>query len=136
MSKPGDTQRETVLIVDDEKVVIDLLQRCFEHMGHEALIALSGTEAIEIFREHKEQIAGVVLDLSMPGMSGEEAFDSLVEIDPEIRIILTSGFSEGDSLACFGDRSLAGFIHKPFRPLELVIKARELFGLTPPETTD
>jgi CheY-like chemotaxis protein len=131
----GDTTGDTILIVDDEPVVTLLIQRYFEHLGYRALTATSGAEAIEIFEKHSTTVSGVILDLSMPGMSGEKTYDALVEIDPNVRILLTSGYPEKDSRQQFGDRPLAGFIQKPFRAPELFKRARALFDLEDPDSS-
>jgi len=120
---------ETILVIDDEEIVLSLLQRSFERMGYRVIAASNGAEAVEAFREHAGEIAGVVLDLTMPKMSGEQVFDALREIDPMVRVILTSGFSEQESISRFGDRSVVGFIQKPFRPLKIIEKAKSLFNL-------
>ncbi len=126
------TDAAVILVVDDEEVVLTLLRRSFENVGYPISTASGGQQAIEIFREQFQGIAGVILDLSMPGMSSEEIFDALHEIDPEVRVVLTSGYTEEEAIERFGSRSLAGFIQKPFRLMKFIAKVCAIFELSSP----
>ena len=82
-------------------------------------------EAIEIFRLRAEEIRLVLLDRTMPAMSGEEAFEQLRKIRPDVRVVLVSGYSESSSREAFAGKGLAGFLHKPFLPMTLIRRVRE-----------
>jgi len=109
-----------VLVVDDEVIVRETAKAMLEASGFSVLTANDGVEAVETFRVHRESIRLVLLDMTMPRMSGEKAFDELRRIDPSVRVILSSGFSEQDATTRFTGEGLAGFIQKPYRPEKLL----------------
>jgi PAS domain S-box-containing protein len=109
----------TVLVVDDEAVVREVARQSLEKQGFRVLVADSGPAAIEILRSAADTIRVVVLDLSMPGMSGEEALPRLRQIRPELDIIVSSGYSETETLRLFNGARVSGFIQKPYRPQDL-----------------
>ena len=106
--------KETVLLVDDEDMIIDVAQRMLEKLGYKVFTARDGKEAVEIFRKHKEEIDVIVLDMIMPKMSGGEAFDQIKKIAPEIRVLLSSGYSINGQASEILNRGCNGFIQKPF----------------------
>jgi DNA-binding response OmpR family regulator len=83
-------------------------------LGFGVVTAADGQEAVEIYRQRRVEIVLVLLDLTMPRMSGEETFRALREIDPAARIVLSSGYSETDVASRFAGMGLAGFIQKPY----------------------
>jgi DNA-binding NtrC family response regulator len=89
------------------------------------LCASDGREGIEAFREHRDEIRAVLLDRTMPDISGEEAFDEIRRIRPDARVVLVSGYSEERAAQHFADKDLAGFLKKPFLPETLIEKVRE-----------
>ncbi len=89
----------TVLVVDDERVVLEMAKRALERHGYEVLMADSGLAAIDVFRRHPGEIDLVVLDLSMPHMNGEEALPELRKIRPDVRVVVSSGYSESEAMA-------------------------------------
>ncbi len=103
-----------VLVVDDEKGVRDLARKMLEHLGFNVVTAEDGLQAVEIFRQHHEEIELVLLDLMMPRMSGREAFEEIRRIRPDARVILSSGYNEADSTGDVPATVLAGFIKKPY----------------------
>ena len=115
VAKPGGL----VLIVDDEPGVRRVARRVAERAGFEVIEAADGQAAVEIFKEHHHEIAVVLLDMSMPAMSGEETFRAMREITPDVRVILSSGYNEQDATSYFVGRGLAGFLQKPYRPSDL-----------------
>lgn len=119
----------TIMVIDDEDIVLSLLQRSFEKAGYSVITAREGSEAIRLYQKQYSEIAGIVLDLSMPDMSGQATYDALKEISPEVRIVLSSGFSREEAISRFGERDVAGFIQKPFRPVEIIEKIRSVFEL-------
>ncbi|HSD65768.1 MAG TPA: PAS domain S-box protein, partial [Vicinamibacteria bacterium] len=110
----------TVLLVDDEEAVRDMVGEILELEGFEVLRAEDGSRGVALFDENRGRIDVVLLDLSMPGLSGEETFRRLRAIDPGVRVILSSGYDRDEARGRFGRRLPGGFIQKPYRPEQLV----------------
>ncbi len=104
----------TVLVADDEEIVRMVCQEMVELMGLPVLTAVDGRDAVEIFRKHAENISCVILDLSMPNMDGVTAFTELVRIKPGVKVILSSGYDEQESMRRMPGKGFAGFIQKPY----------------------
>jgi PAS domain S-box-containing protein len=104
----------TVLLVDDEDTARDVGKRMLEAMGYSVFLAGDGIEAIEIYRINQEKIDIVMLDIVMPKMGGGETFDRLREINPDLKVILSSGYSIDGEASEILDRGCNGFIQKPF----------------------
>ena len=117
---------ETVLLVDDEDMIIDVGEQFLEKMGYKVLTARSGKEATEIYEKNKDTIDLIILDMVMPDMGGGETFDRLKEINPEIKILLSSGYSINGQATEILDRGCDGFIQKPFNMKQLSCKIREV----------
>ena len=105
---------ETILIIDDEDLVLDVGQKFLVLMGYQVLTARNGEEAIEVFRTHRGRIALVILDLVMPNMEGGDVFDRLKEISPDVRVLIASGYSLHGEASHVLERGAYGFIQKPF----------------------
>jgi PAS domain S-box-containing protein len=105
---------ETVLLVDDEEVILNVNRMVLEKLGYKVLVARSGQEAIEIFRGQKEGIDLVLLDMIMPGMEGGKVLDILKRIHAEVKIILLSGYGMNDEVTRMMERGCRAFIQKPF----------------------
>jgi PAS domain S-box-containing protein len=120
------TGAETVLLVDDEDIIIDVGQEILETLGYKALLAKDGKEAIEICKNNLYKVDLVVLDMIMPGMDGGVVFDRLRENNPEIKILLSSGYSINGRAKDILERGCDGFIQKPFNIKELSQKIREI----------
>ena len=117
---------ETVLVVDDEEPVVKLAKTLLGRRGYNVLTALSGEEALEIYRARPGEIDLVILDLGMPGMGGEKCLEELLRLDPQARVMIASGYNL-DAQA--GDVLQAGardFVSKPYRLDELVRRVRKL----------
>jgi PAS domain S-box-containing protein len=110
----------TVLVVDDEETVRSIVKSMLERSGYDVLLASDGCEALEIFRERHAGICCVILDLTMPRMSGEECFGLLKAIRSDVRILISSGYDRIDVTGRFTGTELAGFIQKPYRYADLV----------------
>jgi len=104
-----------VLLVDDEQTVRDVCKTLLEELGYDVLTASNGLEALTLFMEHRETIDLVLMDLTMPIMSGEEAFLEMRKLDPKVKVIMTSGYAEQEISHLIDSKSLSGFIQKPFR---------------------
>jgi two-component system cell cycle sensor histidine kinase/response regulator CckA len=116
----------TVLVVDDEEDVRSVAEMALERSGFTVLTASDGREALEVFGAHRDEIDAVLLDLTMPELSGEEVFRKLRRIRADVRVILSSGYVEQDATARFDGMGLAGFIQKPYLLPALVGKVREV----------
>jgi PAS domain S-box-containing protein len=115
-----------VLVVDDEQIVRDMAKQGLERYGYTVLVAENGVQGLEIFRRHAERIQCVVLDLTMPKMSGEEALDHMRRVRTDVPIILSSGFNEAQAVQRFEGKGLAGFLQKPYRASALLEKIKEI----------
>ena len=115
-----------VLLVDDEEVVRKVAGRMLEHIGFEVLTAANGKEAVRLFHEKGDEVDLVLLDMTMPGLSGAEVFERIREVRSDARVILSSGYDEDDAMTEFVGKGLAGFIQKPYRIDELREKARDV----------
>jgi CheY-like chemotaxis protein len=115
-----DKPQKTLLIADDEELVRRAGERMLSKLGYAVLTADNGASAIETFRRHRAEIALVLLDLVMPDMDGLETLQRLREIDPEVRVVLCSGYAKEDASESQAlIRSTAGFVRKPFSMAEL-----------------
>jgi len=106
----------TVLIVDDEETVREMASMILGEMGLTTIQASDGLEGVSLFKKHHEDILTVLLDMTMPKMDGVEAFTEMRQIDPDIKVILSSGYNEQDAINRFAGKGLAGFIQKPYLP--------------------
>jgi PAS domain S-box-containing protein len=118
----------TVLVVDDESPVRVLAGRILSRAGFDVTEASDGHEAVEIFRKRAGDIVCVLLDMSMPRMSGEETFRELRRIREDVKVILCSGFAEQEVTQNFAEPGLAGFIQKPYRIGDLKAKLRGILA--------
>ena len=117
---------ETILLVDDEQMVREVVKEMLESMGYRVYAVGTGQEAIDLYREKQQEFAMVLLDMLMPGMSGGFAFDQLREINPRIKVLLSSGYRINGKAQTIMDRGCNGFLQKPFCMEELSHKVREL----------
>jgi two-component system cell cycle sensor histidine kinase/response regulator CckA len=113
----------TILVVDDETPVRNLASKALERYGYKVLLADGGPEAINTFKRHPGDISLVILDASMPGMSGAETFPELRKIRPAVKILISSGYSELETMKAFPG-SPAGFIQKPYTSRGLAEKVK------------
>jgi PAS domain S-box-containing protein len=117
---------ETILLVDDEEMIIEVNQDILKALGYKTMIARSGKKAIEIYKNNRDKINMVIMDMIIPGMSGKEVYDNLKKIAPEIKVLLSSGYSISGQAAEILERGCNGFIQKPFKLRELSVKIREV----------
>jgi PAS domain S-box-containing protein len=116
----------TVLVVDDEDVVRQTALHTLQRYGYEVVVASNGLEAVECYRGGHDAISLVLLDLTMPVMSGEETLVRLQTVNPGVRVLLTSGYNEVEALQRFAGKGLAGFIQKPYTATSLAEKVKSL----------
>jgi len=126
VSDAVESGNETVLLVDDEKVIIDVGSQLLEKLGYTVIKAQSGEEAIRKYQENKDRIDMVILDMIMPDMGGSETYEKIKQIDPEAKILLSSGYSINGQATEILKRGCNGFIQKPFSLKELSEKIREI----------
>jgi signal transduction histidine kinase len=104
----------TVLIIDDEDVVRLTAKAALERYGYEVHQAVNGREGVELFQKLHDRISAVLLDLTMPEMSGEETFGRLRDIHPNVPVVLSSGYDESDAIRRFAGKGVSGFLKKPY----------------------
>jgi PAS domain S-box-containing protein len=119
----------TILVVDDEEIVRKAARFTLERYGYHVLAARGGEEAIRCFGQAHGQIGLVLLDLTMPGISGEEVVRAMKSIDPGVRVLLSSGFNEVEAVRRFTGKALHGFIQKPYSSRALAAKVKEILGM-------
>jgi len=104
-----------ILLVDDEEIILTLAKQMLEYLGHKVLTAADGLTAVDLYREHSAEIVLVVLDLTMPRMDGEETYERLRSIEPDVRVIFTSGYPEQEVRTRFNSEGIRAFVQKPYR---------------------
>ncbi|HVO65547.1 MAG TPA: PAS domain S-box protein [Syntrophales bacterium] len=105
---------ETILLVDNEEIIIDVGKEILDVLGYRVIAARSGREAIEIYKAKQEEIDLVILDMIMPGMGGDEVFDILKTVNPQIKVIFSSGYSIDGYPAKILEHRCGSFIQKPY----------------------
>ncbi|MHC1743033.1 MAG: PAS domain S-box protein [Syntrophobacteraceae bacterium] len=118
------TGNETILLVDDEEVILNVGREILSLLGYQVETARSGSEAVEIYQKRQEEIDLVILDVAMPGMTGGETFDRLKELDPMARVLLSSGYSINGQAEDILQRGGLGFLPKPYSVQEISVKIR------------
>ena len=116
----------TILLVDDEEMIIKVGKELLQELGYNVLSALSGQEAIEVYQKNADKIDLVIMDLIMPGMNGGETFDRLKKVNPEIKVLLSSGYSINGQASKILERGCDGFIQKPFNLIQLSDKIQQI----------
>ena len=106
---------ETVMVVDDESLILEITGEMLRQLGYRVLLARSGGEAVEMLRKTSDEVSLVVLDMVMPGMSGRETFDRIKQLSPSVRVLLASGYSLNAEARAILERGCDDFIQKPFR---------------------
>jgi DNA-binding NtrC family response regulator len=103
-----------ILVADDEPVMRDMAMQILTEFGFQVITAEDGEECISLFKERKEEIRAVILDMAMPVMSGKEAYLGMQKIDPDVCVILVSGFLQDDRVQEILDLGVCGFVQKPY----------------------
>jgi len=122
---------KTILLVDDEKIILDVGGQMLVRLGHAVLTAETGRAAIEIYQDNAEEIDLIILDMILPSMNGSEIYDRLKEIDPDVDVILSSGYSLDGQAAQILSRGCRGFIQKPFTLDDLARKIGDILKQQP-----
>ncbi len=110
----------TILVIDDESDVAGMAQDILETEKYTVLVELNPIRGIELFKQHRSEIGVVLLDMTMPEMSGKEVVDALRAFDPDVKIIITSGYSEDEVTRKLGSTKATAFIQKPYRSQSLL----------------
>jgi signal transduction histidine kinase/ActR/RegA family two-component response regulator len=118
--------RETVLLVDDEQIVTDVAQEILKVLGYSVHVANNGDKAVEIFSKKHHEIDLVIMDMIMPGKSGAETLDEMRLIEPQIKVLLSSGYNLDQQAKSLKERGFGGFIQKPYNLSRLSAKLDEL----------
>ena len=116
----------TILLVDDQDMILDVGKKMLESIGYKVLIAQSGSEALDVYIKQKDEIDLIILDMIMPEMSGGETYERMRDIDAGVNVLLSSGYSINSQVKEILDRGCNGFIQKPFSLKDLSVKVREL----------
>ena len=119
---------ETILVIDDEEMILDVTKELLENLGYRVITAKSGEEAVEIYRSKTGRIDLLLLDMVMPGMGGREAFARLKAFDPGVKVILSSGYSLGGQAAGILAEGCRAFIQKPYKIGDLSEKIRSVLN--------
>jgi PAS domain S-box-containing protein len=114
-----------ILVIDDEEIVRQMARQALEYYGYNVLLAENGERGLEVFRHNADRILCVVLDMTMPVMSGEATLPLLKSLRADIPVILSSGFSEAEAMQRLQGKGLAGFIQKPYRASDLSRKVKD-----------
>jgi len=120
------TGRETILVVDDEDFILDACKAMMAQLGYRTILAHSGEEAVELSRRENGRIDLIILDMVMPGMDGLTAYERLKEIDPDVKVLLSSGYSLTGAVKDILNKGCDEYIQKPFSLSQISRIAREL----------
>ncbi len=115
-----------VLVVDDEKMVRSLARRVLEKFGFRVMTASDGLKALEIFRPHRAEFVAVLLDVTMPNLDGADTLAEMRRLRPDVKIVLSSGYDKREATRKIAEGGIAAFLHKPYLPIELVDRLREV----------
>ena len=118
----------TILLIDDEQMILDVGIELLDELGFTVISAMSGNEAIEAFQNGRDKIDLIIMDMIMPGMGGGETFDRLKKIDPDIKVLLSSGYSINGQATEILRRGCDGFIQKPFNMNQLAEKVQQVMS--------
>jgi DNA-binding NtrC family response regulator len=119
---------KTVLLVDDEEIVIGVGRQMLEKLGFSVLTAENGKEALDVYKNNQNDIDLVVLDMIMPDMGAAETYAELQSVNPAIKVLLSSGYDAGQQTSELLTRGCCGFIQKPFNMQSLSEKIEEILN--------
>ncbi len=114
------TRNGTILIIDDEESIRMMLTKSLHYLGYKVLEAKSGKEAIDLYMKNQEDIIATILDVIMPEMDGVQVYSELKKIDPDIRVLISSGFANNKQTNALKKMGVNGYLRKPFRKSELI----------------
>ncbi len=118
----------TVLVVDDDESIRLLGKATLEQVGMNVIMANDGKEAVYIFKQHANEINLVLMDMTMPHLSGDEAYKQIRDYRSDVKVILSSGYSEQEATRKFSKSGLSGFLQKPYKPSDLIFKVKDILA--------
>ncbi len=118
--------KETILLVDDEEMILEVGERLLDALGYKVILARSGREALDLYEKRTQEIDMVILDMIMPKMGGSETYNCLIRIDPNVKVLLSSGYSLDEQAGKILDLGCDGFVQKPFNMKALSEKVQEV----------
>lgn len=116
--------RELILIIDDEALIVTLAKRMLTDAGYRVVTSAEPFQALEIFKQLKDEVDLVILDFTLPIMDGSEVFDALRKITPSVAVMLSSGFAEQEKVRAMLSKGLRGFLPKPYTQEKLLAQVR------------
>ena len=119
---------ETILVIEDEERIIEAATEMLELLGFTVMVARSGKEAIEVYKKSREAIDLVILDMILPEMNGSEIYDEIKAINPEVKVLLSTGYSVNGPATEIMEKGCNGFIQKPFTIEKFSQKINEVLG--------
>ncbi len=126
VSETPTNKKQTIMVVDDELMVRNTLKRILEKSGYDVILADDGIDAISKFKNYKDEISLVIMDLTMPKMDGATAFSELKLIKSNVKVLLSSGYNEQELSQRFVSKGLAGFLQKPYGMKDLLEKIKKI----------
>jgi DNA-binding NtrC family response regulator len=114
------------MLVDDEISILETVREAIMLFGYRVVTARNGEEALEIYARQKDEIELIVLDLIMPGGGGKKCLRGLRKINPEVKVLMTSGYVSAGQAKELVEDGAAGFLHKPYRPEDLLLNIRHI----------
>jgi CheY-like chemotaxis protein len=124
-TEPASLVQGSILVVDDEDLVRNVVRELLEGEGYRVLIAKEGRQAVDLYSRERASVDLVLLDLTMPGWSGATTLSELQRLDPELHVVLMSGYDAQQVGRDFAGRGVRAFLQKPFRPQTLLSTVRE-----------
>lgn len=118
----------TVLVADDENIVRLVLGEMLSELGYDVLFSSDGEECLNIYKEKGDSIDMVILDMVMPKMNGRDAFYGIKAINPDVKVLICSGFSKDISIQKLIEDGLSGFMQKPYKKLDLSLKIASILS--------
>ncbi len=118
-------QKQAVLVIDDEIAVREAVADILDLEDLPVLAAPDGEAGVALYAQRKAEIALVILDLSMPGLSGQETLRRLKEINPDVKVLLSSGYTKEEVTGLFVDLGVTSFLQKPYNALRLIETVRK-----------
>jgi PAS domain S-box-containing protein len=131
-NKPADELikgQETVLLVDDEEMILEVSAKMLETLGYRVITAAGGRKGLALYEQNKDTVDVVILDMIMPEVGGREAFEAMTRINPSVKVLLSSGYSIDSQAKEIMEKGCRGFIQKPFTMTDISKKLREILEL-------
>ena len=126
VSKPLSHGKGTILVIDDEEIIRNVARDILHELGYDVLLASGGKEGVKVYADKKDVIDLVILDMIMPEMGGKETFKRLREINPDVKILISSGYGQDSLTEHVMDNGEAGFIQKPYNINEIAEVIKEV----------